>query len=658
MSPARRLLAFALLLAGTTWLGCGGEAARTSRKPTPAKGATDGLSARAFFSDPLLSHVVLSPDGKRFAAVSARDGVSALIVRPTWGGEVRPLAKLGEPRTTLADLGWTSDEVILVSLELPLLTKGERARRSRLIAVDVEHARTRELSETSPDKQPASVLNQVIDWLPDDPKHALIYHQEPGRSGVAAVRVAVETGAVETVAPAEKHVARWYADPQGNVRAGEGTRDGAWVVVARSTADGDFKELIAFDRLSGDGFMFAGYGTEPRALYVYAPTANDRIGLFPYDLARKELGPPLHADPVFDVGPLVRSQRTGKLLGVEVVGDQPGIHFFDDAAAREQTAIDRAFPGTTNRIVSVDRAERTAIVAVSGDTKPPEYYVYDREQKKMDFLFAAYPSLDQKSLAPMKAVRYTARDGVEIQGYLTLPRGGQTHLPAIVVVHDGPVARDVWGWDATVQFLASRGFAVFQPNYRGSTGFGRAHERSGVGQWGGVMQNDISDGVAWLVSQGIADPQRIGIYGVGYGGYAALEGLAQTPQLYRAGASLGAISDLSEWVDDRESDAWTAFDKDTIGKVAKDDKQLETLSPVSHASRIRAPVLIAHGEADPIVDAKQSRAMAKALSAAKVPVETCFYRDELHGFIDERNRIDFHEKLAAFFSRHLAPPPQ
>ena len=355
------------------------------------------------------------------------------------------------------------------------------------------------------------------------------------------------------------------------------------------------------------------------------------------------------------MGALVRSQRTGKLLGVQVVRDRPEIHYFDDAARREQAAIDRAFPGMTNRIVSLDRAERVAIVEVSGDTKPPEYYVYDREHKRMDFLFAAYPALDSALLAPMKAVRYRARDGVEIQAYLTLPPGKQGRLPTIVVPHGGPTARDVWGWDAEAQFFASRGFAVFQPNYRGSSGFGIEHERKGYRQWGLTMQDDISDGVAWLVEQGIADRDRIGIYGASYGGYAALEGVVKTPELYRAGASFAGVSDMVDLLDDLDKYLFSDFNKPTRGDTGDDREQLEATSPARRAARVRAPVLLAHGEADPIVDVAQSRAMQDALEDAGRTVEAYYYPDEGHGFSDERNRIDFHEKLAAFFTRHLAP---
>jgi dipeptidyl aminopeptidase/acylaminoacyl peptidase len=654
MPPPRRLIAFGLLLACTTWIGCGGNTARTSRTPTAAQSG-GALTTAAFFSEPLLSHVVLSPDGQKIAAVSAREGVSTLIARPTWGGEIVPLAKVSDPGMSLSDVGWVSDDVILVVFEMPLPAKGHRARKSRLIVVDVERARTRDLGEQWPDELLPLSQNRVIDWLPGDPKHVLIHYRETGKSGTSAVRVDVTNGSLETTVPAERSVHHWYADPEGNVRVGEGIHGGSRTVVARIAPDETFQELVEYDPLAGEGFAFAGYGPEPRALYVYAPTANDRIGLFQYDIQDRVLGTRVFADPAYDVGALVRSP-SGRLLGVELVGDTPGIHFVDDAAAREQAAIDRAFPGTTSRIVSIDRAEHTAIVAVSGDRKPPEYYVLDRSKKQMDFLFSAYPLLKGKSLAPMKAVRYTARDGLEIQGYLTLPSEPQTRLPAIVMPHGGPTGRDVWGWNATVQYLVSRGFAVLQPNYRGSSGFGREYARKGVGQWGRAMQDDISDGVAWLVSQGIADPDRVGIYGVGFGGYVALEALATDPELFRAGASLGGITDLADWLEDHESDESSAADKATIGKAANDRDQLKAISPVHQANRIRAPVLIAHGTGDLVVDVEQGHAMADALKDADVPVETYFYRDELHTFIDERNRIDFHEKLAAFFQRHLTPP--
>jgi dipeptidyl aminopeptidase/acylaminoacyl peptidase len=655
--PPLRWIATALLLFAMAWLACGGETARRSHRNTPAK-SVGGLSAEAFFRDPLLSHAALSPDGKRIAAVTARDGVAVLIVRPTWGGEIQQLAKLDEPGMALRTVGWAGDETILVGVDMPYKAAiGERARQSRLMAVPLDGRKPRYLGEDWPYQAFSQYQDQIIDWLPEDGKHVLINYWAPGKQGASVARVNVANGALNVVVNEKPWVINWFADHEGRVRAGEGGRrtGTSWIVYGRANEEDSFETLADYDRFSGVGFTFAGYDPDPNKLYVYAPTAHERIGLFSYDLARHELSPVIYEDPNFDVGALVQSRLTGRLLGVEVVGDRPSIHYFDAAAAREQAAIDRAFPGVTTRIVSQDRAEKIAIVEVSGDTRPPEYYVYDRGQKRMDFLFAAYPALDAKSLAPMKAVRYPARDGLEIQAYLTLPRGGETHLPTIVLPHGGPTARDVWGWDAEAQFLASRGFAVFQPNFRGSTGFGRAHERNGYRQWGLAMQDDLSDGVAWLVAQGIADPDRVGIYGASYGGYAALEGLVKTPELYRAGASFAGVSDMIEWLDDADKYRFSDFNKPVHGDASDDRDQLASTSPARHADRVRAPVLIAHGEEDPVVGVEQSRKMADALEAAGVAVETHYYPNEVHGFIDERDRIDFHEKLADFFARNLAP---
>ncbi len=646
-----------LLVAVAALASCRATQAPTGTRPS-TEAAPDGtMPAAAFFADPLLSHVALSPNGKQIAAASSRDGVAVLIVRPTWGGAIQTLAKLDEPGMSLSTVGWASDGVILVGVEMPYQAGvGVRARQSRLLAVPLQ-GKPRYLGEDWPYQEYSQYQDQVIDWLPDDPKHVLINYWSPDRQGASAARVNVETGALRVVVNAKPWVLNWFADHEGRVRAGEGGKRAGttWIVYGRTAKEKRFDTLIQYDLFREDGFSFAGFDPDPNKLYVYAPTASGRRGLFQYDFTGRSIGPPVYTDPAFDVGPLVRSPRTGRLLGVEVVGDRPGIRYFDPAAEREQAAIDRAFPGTTNRIVSLDRSERIAIVSVSGDTKPPEYYVFDRERKEMEFLFAAYPSLDQKSLAPMKPVRYTARDGLEIQGYLTLPRGQSGPLPTIVMPHGGPTARDVWGWDAEAQFLASRGFAVFQPNFRGSTGFGREFERKGYRQWGLAMQDDLSDGAKWLVAQGIADPDRIGIYGASYGGYAALEALVKTPELFRAGASFAGVSDMIQWLDDAEDYRFSDFNKPVHGDASDDREQLAATSPARHADRIRAPVLIAHGTEDPVVRVEQAHAMTDALEQAGARVETHLYRDEVHGFIDERNRIDFHATLAAFFERHLAP---
>jgi dipeptidyl aminopeptidase/acylaminoacyl peptidase len=359
--------------------------------------------------------------------------------------------------------------------------------------------------------------------------------------------------------------------------------------------------------------------------------------------------------PEVDVDSLHFSTRDGRLLAIEYVTDRPRLHFLDEEARREQALLDREFPGTTNRIISRDRDERIGIAMVSGDTEPPRYYFYERGSQRFEPLVEAYPELESRMLAPMKPVSFRARDGLEIPGYLTLPEGASKgSLPTLLYVHGGPSSRDVWGYDPSVQLFASQGFAVFQPNFRGSTGYGARHTKLGYKQWGLAMQDDLEDAARWLIDRGIADPARIGIYGASYGGYAALMALAKTPELFAAGASLAGVTDLITMLSD---DRWYRFDDwntPTVGGRWSDRGQLQETSPVNHADRFRAPVLIAHGTADDVVHVKHAEMMAEALESGNKQVVTLLYPDEVHGFLHERNSIDFHDQLVAFFALHLA----
>jgi dipeptidyl aminopeptidase/acylaminoacyl peptidase len=442
------------------------------------------------------------------------------------------------------------------------------------------------------------------------------------------------------------------------VRAGWGypPNGTGYFLYARADPEDDFEKVIDFDPFEEAGFFFAGFSADPAKIYVISDDETGRDAVYSYDLASKQRGPLIFGHPEVDVESLHSSARDGRLLAIEYVTDRPRLHFLDEEARREQATLDREFPGTTNRIISRDRDERIAIVMVSGDTVPPRYYFYERGSRHFELLVEAYPELESRMLAPMKPVSFRARDGLEIPGYLTLPKAASpTPLPTILYVHGGPSSRDVWGYDSTVQFLASRGFAVFQLNFRGSTGYGTRHAKLGYKQWGLAMQDDVTDGARWLIDQGIADPARIGIYGASYGGYTALMGLVKAPELFAAGASLAGVTDLITTLND---DQWYRLDdwnKPTLGSKWSDRKQLQETSPAQNADRIRAPVLIAHGTEDPTVHVKQAEMMAEALEDRDKEVEAHLYPGEAHNFIHESNRIDFHEKLADFFALHLPP---
>jgi dienelactone hydrolase len=642
----------------------------SGKAPVAAIGADGRPTAAAFFREPVLSHTTLSPDGNHLAAISSLDGREMLVVRPTLGGEIRGLAKLERSRLrsswSIRRVGWAGNDHILVSVEMPSKTAiGVNARQTRLMVVRVEDGKTEYLGKKWLYQEYSQSQDNVISWLPDDPDHILLSLWIPGQHGAGARRVNIHNGALTVEAAPRTGTLGWAADHRGQVRVGFGQPDTGNDVftLARISSDERFDEIIRWNPFEEDGFWFTSFSERPEKIYVRRTGPSGTDAIYEYDLKRRKLGARVFSHPKYDVSGLRSSKRDGRLLAIEYAAERPTTHFVDPDAKRIQRSIDVALPGRINRFTSSDRNDRVFVVESSGDATPPQYFLYDSEENTLDSLYAAYPELDGAELSTMKPIRYRARDGLEIPGYLTLPAGPRdSPLPAIVYPHGGPWARDVWGWDPVVQFLASRGFAVLQPNFRGSDGYGNEYLTRGYGTWGLEMQDDITDGARWLIDQGIADPDRIGVYGASYGGFTSLAALISAPEVFRAGASLAGVTDLLILLSD-DAYYWGLVDdmERLIGDRWRDRAELKAISPARNAHRIRAPVLIAHGTEDPRVHVSHAHAMADALKKHGADVETLLYDGEVHGFLDERNRIDFYTRLASFFERHLAaraaPPP-
>lgn len=653
------------------WLVACVVAAACQGAAPPAPGPPGAPLAFAFFRDPVIDRLALSPDGEWIAGIVRPEGVPVLFEKKVRGDQTRALGKLGGRDVVVRTVGWSGGTKLVVGFEVP----GERSRGDertiRMLAVTTDHSRWGDPSRerrvrTLSDQQSTerswrlpvhpSTRQWVLHWLPDDPERILVSRWESDDEGASVRSARVDDGIQSEVLPPRPFVRQWFADFAAVVRAGRGwdPETTSEIVYARRSARDPFEPLIGRDVLHDGALDFAGFDLDPRRLYVYAPSEADRRALFEYDLERRERTRVVHADPDYDVGALLHSPVDGRLWAVEVHRERPTLHFVDADAQREHASIDATFPNTINRIVSASRDGGTAIVLASADTRPPEYFVYDRVKREMAVQPAPYPELRDVALAPMQPLRFAARDGVEIPAYLSVPPGAEARgLPAIVLVHDGPTERVHWGYDPAVQYLVSRGFAVLQPNFRGSSGYGHAFERLGHREWGGAMQRDLADAARWLVAEGIADPERIGIYGRGYGGYAALMGVADAPELFRAAAAFGAVTDRIDLLENPGHYDSADPNHPLVGVTPRDRAQLAATSPVQRAAGIRAPVLLAHGSRDPVVHVSQMRRMRDALEAAGVEVETHLYRDETHELVVEAHRIEFHEALARFFDRHL-----
>ena len=397
-----------------------------------------------------------------------------------------------------------------------------------------------------------------------------------------------------------------------------------------------------------------------REVYAATNLHRDKTVLVRMDPRTCEELELLYANDRYDISSISYSRKRKKLLSVYCTGHkEPVRHFFDAEEEALRARIKAHFPDQRFGIADTDKAERYYLVYVGGDRTRGAYWLYDAETDKADKIADLAPWIDPNEMNAMHAVTYTTRDGLEIEAYLSLPNGltpeTAHHLPVVVNPHGGPWARDCWGYSSEVQFLCNRGYAVFQMNFRGSTGYGRKFLESSYKQWGLKMQDDITDGVRWLIAEGIADPKRVAIYGGSYGGYATLAGLTFTPDLYACGIDYVGVSNLFTFMQTIPP-YWRPMLEmmyEQVGNPETDHDQLAATSPALHADQIKVPLLIAQGANDPRVNKAESDQMVEALRERGVEVEYMVKDNEGHGFHNQENRFDFYRAMERFLKAHL-----
>jgi dipeptidyl aminopeptidase/acylaminoacyl peptidase len=370
-------------------------------------------------------------------------------------------------------------------------------------------------------------------------------------------------------------------------------------------------------------------------------------------------GRTVYAHDTLEVSEVYVDPYTNRVVGAEAEGERP--LWFDEELARQQATLETTFPGESPTILDWSQDRSRFIVQTERSDRAPLFYLFDAAERTANELASTYPALERTTLPQRLPYRYEARDGVGIPGYLTRPLGIDGPVPLVVLPHRGPVGRDVDGFDWLAHFLASRGYAVLQPNYRGSDGYGRAWEEAGHGGWGvGVMQHDLTDGVAALSAAGIADPQRVCIVGASYGGYDALAGAAFTPELYRCAVSINGVADLRDmhvlYTSRRDSrSAAVTYWERSVGVEGERSARaaLEALSPARQVEGVQAAVLLIHGRDDSVVPIGQSRGMERALRAAGKAVQFVELEGEDHWLSDAPTRLETLVALEAFLAEHL-----
>jgi dipeptidyl aminopeptidase/acylaminoacyl peptidase len=500
------------------------------------------------------------------------------------------------------------------------------------------------------------VRASIEDDLQDDPDHILVSHNGRNPEVFDVYRTNIRTGELVLVAENPGNIVGWQTDHQGRVRAAIASDGLHTTLLYRDSDTEPFRSIITTDFrsvVSPEFFTF-----DNQCLYALSNRGRDCLALVLIDPKDPDQERVIFQAPENDLDGAGYSRLRQVLTVAVYQQDKPQYHFFDDVSASRHARISEKLPGYDISFQSGTRDERKFIVAAYNDRTPGSRYIYDAESDTLDKLADINPALSESDMAPQRPIQYVSRDGLVIHGYLTLPPGRPASgLPCIINPHGGPWMRDGWGFNPEAQFLANRGYCVLQMNYRGSTGYGRQFWEASFGQWGLRMQDDITDGVEWLIAQGIADPKRIAIYGGSYGGYATLAGITYTPGLYAAAVDYVGVSNLLTFMNTIPPYWKPMLTKmhSMVGDPVADRERLVATSPALNADKIQTPLFIAQGAHDPRVNKDESDQMVAALRARGIEVEYMVKDNEGHGFHNDENKFEFYERMEAFLEQHLHP---
>lgn len=615
-----------------------------------------------FLKKDVYRDIKISPTGEYYAVtLPLADRTILAVLRRS---DMKFTAKVTGPESSdIAAFHWVNDHRVVVSLAQRYSALEKPLPTGELHAINADGTGGRalmthyekEFGNSATYKFGDFFAGFLEDDLPADDENVLISVQAITSDPSTRIdRMNVNSGRRTTVATAPVRRARFTTDGKGEVRFARGSGNDNISKLYYRDARGDDWRLINDEAVSHRIEMALGFAADNRTAYLQVEMPEGPDAIVAFDTATGQRTQLLR-DATVNPYSILYDASGGVPIGATYMNDRLVSRYFDEHSpqARMQRDIENAMPGASVTVMSSTRDGKQLLLMASSDRNPGDFFLFDTTSRKAAILFSRADWFDPADMAPVRAVEATARDGLALHGYLTLPPGSDgKNLPTVVLPHGGPFGYfDEWGFDRETQILAAAGYAVLQVNFRGSGNYGRAFEHAGAREWGGTMQDDVTDATRWAVAQGIADPGRICIYGASYGGYAALMGAAREPDLYRCAVGYVGVYDLPVLHEDGGDKArwmrtWT---NEWLG----DPKVLASRSPNRLADRIKAPVLLVAGGKDEIAPIKHSRLMEKALTTAGVPVETLYVPTEGHGFYTEEHRRQLYTRLLDFLGRHL-----
>lgn len=627
------------------------------------------IPVESFFKRPQFAEMVLSPDGRKLAALTPLKGRNNLVVVDL-DKRTRNVITDFE-RVDATGIFWVNDRRLCLRVVDGQVVSGEpNFRGTYCINDDGGDLRNFSSVGGSGPRRGIQPVTPIFDGSDD----ILVSIRLRSRRSSDIYRFNTVTGRYQILTEdSPGDVQAWSIDRDFVPRVAvslpeerqEGTKPRVATVWYRENAQAKWEKLWSYGALTADDvYEPVAFDFDNETLYVSTNHGRDKMAIYAYDTRSRKMGNLLLEHPLIDVaGGLVFSLQKKKLVGVRVEADKRIDVWTDPDLARIQRSIDAALPNTINSLQFAPLNNKRALVYSYSDTDPGTYSMYDDEKKSLETIVRTREWIDPALMAERRFITYKARDGMEIPAWITIPKGGGKNLPLIVNVHGGPWVRGYagvsWGRWPEAQFFASRGYLVLEPEPRGSTGYGRKHYVASFKQWGLTMQDDINDGALYLASQGLADRSRMCIHGGSYGGYATLEGLARDPDLWKCGSAFVAVSDLGLLQEVVYSD--TAIGSDylqydyprLVGDSSRDKAYFDKASPARNAARFKAPLLLAMGSNDVRVPLVHGETMKGALEDAHKVVEYVVYTGEGHGFNKDEHVFDHYRRIEKFFAQAL-----
>ncbi|HEX8258327.1 MAG TPA: S9 family peptidase [Allosphingosinicella sp.] len=630
-------------------------------------------SATMFGAREAVESIDISPDGTKLVYLAPAAGASSVaLVGDLAGGKPAVVATSSGKPDRLSWCRFVSNSRIICRAYALIDNKGVLIPFGRLFSMDANGGDMKELGQSLSyfDSRIRQFDGSILDWMPEDNNAVLMardYIPEEGRIGTRLVRqkdglgvdrIDVRTLKATPVEPVSRTASDFMTDGRGKVRIREiqnrraGASDQLMAQTIsfsyRRTGRSDWEDFSTYNMMNREGTYPVAIDASLNAAYALRKL-NGRFALYRVKLDGSMATELVYANPRVDVDNVVRIGRGGRVIGVTFAEEARSTVYFDPEYAKLAKSLSKAIPNLPLvRFAGSSNDNNKLLIFAGSDSDPGRYYVYDKKARALNEVMLARPQLENMKLATMKPVTYAAADGVQIPAYLSVPPGKDPkNLPAIVLPHGGPTARDEWGFDWLTQFLVAQGYAVLQPNYRGSAGYGDEWmKQNGFKGWR-TSVGDVTAAAKWMVGQGIADPKRLAIVGWSYGGYAALQSAVTEPQLFKAVVAVAPVTDLAML----KLKARGFTNSELVEEFVGSGPHVREGSPLQNAERISAPVLMFHGERDINVDVDQARAMDRALRGRNARSELVVFPGLEHSLEDSAARATMLQRIAGFLGQ-------